>query len=385
MENNNTSIKFLMRLIQRICNENLSKQDCITSGIVDQVNSDGTVNVHIPPDNVIFTGIPNQCPFGLNPGDTVKLIKERGRASNMWVIAKCGESYVDVEQSSDDYLEQEVISLGNSKQDKLTAGTGISIVNNVISATGGGGAQPQLYSPIITGGFNQISWANNPSNGDFDVTIVADANGQPVTSPLSITPDMSGEILTVVASSNNFRSAIEQVELEYMSANSLVSMTNYSGSETQACLGFYIYPSTTVADYCTVLADGSNYNSIGTVEGLQKRWFYQYIDIGNNNLDTKITFNEPQTIEQLSFKIVARPYDGTPPCFERPGATSTHDVSTAISTLSISWLLNGDVVAEKQTTAPTTYPFQVLIQLQPQDYISVQTGDELTFVVNVTY
>lgn len=90
MENNNTSIKFLMRLIQRICSENLSKQDCITSGIVDQVNTDGTVNVHIPPDNVIFTGIPNQCPFQLSRGDTVKLMKEKGRASNMWVIAKCG-------------------------------------------------------------------------------------------------------------------------------------------------------------------------------------------------------------------------------------------------------------------------------------------------------
>lgn len=87
---NNSSIKSLMKLIQRVCDENLSRQDSITSGVIDFVNSDGTVDLHIPPDNVRFTNISNQCPFELNPGDTVKLIKEKGRASNMWVIAKCG-------------------------------------------------------------------------------------------------------------------------------------------------------------------------------------------------------------------------------------------------------------------------------------------------------
>ena len=89
---NNASIKFLMRLIQKICDENSSKQDSITSGVIVSVNTDSTVNLYIPPDRVIFTNIPNQSPFELNPGDTVKLIKEKGRASNMWVIAKCGAS-----------------------------------------------------------------------------------------------------------------------------------------------------------------------------------------------------------------------------------------------------------------------------------------------------
>ena len=92
----NSSIKSLMKLIQKICDENLKKRDCITSGVINSVNQDGTVNLYIPPDYKVFTNIPNQCPFELNPGDTVKLMKEKGRASNMWVIAKCGASYVDV-------------------------------------------------------------------------------------------------------------------------------------------------------------------------------------------------------------------------------------------------------------------------------------------------
>lgn len=89
---NNASIKALMKLIQKVCEEFFSRQDSIISGVVDSINVNGTVNLHIPPDNIVFTNIPNQCPFGLSPGDSVKLMKEKGRASNMWVIAKCGVS-----------------------------------------------------------------------------------------------------------------------------------------------------------------------------------------------------------------------------------------------------------------------------------------------------
>ena len=89
---NNQNIKSLMQLIQSMIDESLRSQNSITSGIVDEVHSDGSVDLHIPPDRTIFTNIPNQSPFLLEIGDNVKLIKENGRASNMWIIAKCGIS-----------------------------------------------------------------------------------------------------------------------------------------------------------------------------------------------------------------------------------------------------------------------------------------------------
>lgn len=117
-----SSIKYLMKLIAKVCEEQMNKQDCITSGVVDSVNSDGSVNLHIPPDSTVFTNISNQCSFGLSPGDTVKLIKEKGRASNMWVIAKCGASYSDSQLDSAEELQAEIEELNDLKQDKLIAG-----------------------------------------------------------------------------------------------------------------------------------------------------------------------------------------------------------------------------------------------------------------------
>ena len=89
-----------MQLIQSMIDESLQGQNSITSGVIDQIHDDGSVDLHIPPDNTVFTNIPNQCPFTLEIGDNVKLIKERGRASNMWVIAKCGVSNIGMDKAA---------------------------------------------------------------------------------------------------------------------------------------------------------------------------------------------------------------------------------------------------------------------------------------------
>lgn len=63
----------------------------LASAIVDQVNSDGSVNVYFPPNKEsIFTKISNQTPFILNPGDSVELMLKNGSFSNCWVCAKHG-------------------------------------------------------------------------------------------------------------------------------------------------------------------------------------------------------------------------------------------------------------------------------------------------------
>ena len=86
----------------------------------------------------------------------------------------------------------------------------------VVGTHQGGGTQPTLFAPVVTGGVNTISWSNNPSNGDFVVTLTADVDGTPVTSPLTITEQMDGSTLTITASATNFESVSSTILLEYI-------------------------------------------------------------------------------------------------------------------------------------------------------------------------
>lgn len=71
------------------CIENALKSVTSLSGaIVTGINTDGTVNVRIPPNDKIFTNIPNQTPFELVPGDCVELMLKNGSFNNCWIIAK---------------------------------------------------------------------------------------------------------------------------------------------------------------------------------------------------------------------------------------------------------------------------------------------------------
>ena len=71
------------------CIENALRSVTTLSGaIVTGINTDGTVNVKIPPNDKIFTNIPNQTPFELAPGDCVELMLKNGSFNNCWIIAK---------------------------------------------------------------------------------------------------------------------------------------------------------------------------------------------------------------------------------------------------------------------------------------------------------
>ena len=97
--------KFLKQ-ISKIIDHKLDKLTTVESAIVDQVNIDGSVNLHIPPDNTIFTGIQNQSIYqNLKVGDCVKVLKQNNKASNMWIIGghnlkrndiKIGKDVIDV-------------------------------------------------------------------------------------------------------------------------------------------------------------------------------------------------------------------------------------------------------------------------------------------------
>ena len=75
--------KFLKQ-ISKIIDHKLEKLTTVESAIVDQVNIDGSVNLHIPPDSTIFTGVQNQSIYqNLKVGDCVKVLKQNNKASNM--------------------------------------------------------------------------------------------------------------------------------------------------------------------------------------------------------------------------------------------------------------------------------------------------------------
>lgn len=96
---------------------------------------------------------------------------------------------------------------------------GVTILGVTGTYEGGGGQQPQLFAPVITGGVNEISWANDTRNGGFEVTIAADVDGVTVTSPLTITEEMDGSTLTITASAENFASNSAIVEISFMTSN----------------------------------------------------------------------------------------------------------------------------------------------------------------------
>lgn len=104
--------KFLKQ-ISKIIDHKLEKLTTVESAIVDQVNIDGSVNLHIPPDSTIFTGVQNQSIYqNLKAGDCVKVLKQNNKASNMWIIGghnlKRDNTIVDAKAI--DYIVDEGVS-----------------------------------------------------------------------------------------------------------------------------------------------------------------------------------------------------------------------------------------------------------------------------------
>lgn len=65
----------------------LSSLTSVKSAIVHSVNQNGTVNISIPPSQIIYHNIQNQSIYrSLQTGDQVKVLVENGNLSNMWII-----------------------------------------------------------------------------------------------------------------------------------------------------------------------------------------------------------------------------------------------------------------------------------------------------------
>lgn len=233
-----------------------------------------------------------------------------------------------------------------------------------------GGEQPQLFASVVSGGYNEISWTNNPSNGDFTVALTADVDGTPVTSPLLITQAMDGKTLTVTASAENFESKSIQVLLSYISASSIISMTGYTGSQTNVRAYYGI--ETTNKSLITAKFAGVDY----VQESSSNNKFSFMIDIGNNPLAFEMVMPQNDTIKYISCGIVGNPYYKGDPFWHDTPSGGGGDVQTAIQTNSVSILKNGvEVFAKSGNKA----------EISQSVSIPVQAGDVLTFFTNITY
>ena len=86
---NESIIKNLFKQITKVIDYKINSLTQVKSAIVDSVNPDGTVNIKIPPDSTVYTRVLNQSIYQtLQPGDSVKIIKQDNNLSNMWIIGK---------------------------------------------------------------------------------------------------------------------------------------------------------------------------------------------------------------------------------------------------------------------------------------------------------
>lgn len=79
----------LLGKIDKRIDERINNLPCFYSGIVDNINIDGTVDVYFPPNKKsIFTKIQNQSIYELSVGDSVEIIAPHGNLSNCWICAR---------------------------------------------------------------------------------------------------------------------------------------------------------------------------------------------------------------------------------------------------------------------------------------------------------
>lgn len=114
MENNEDIIKNLFKQINKLIDYKLNKTTQIKSAIVQNINTNGTVDIVVPPDHTVYHNIQNQSIYqNLNVGDHVKIIKENNSLSNMWIIGGFGLQQKNIE-SIDYIVEQGTESMGGN-------------------------------------------------------------------------------------------------------------------------------------------------------------------------------------------------------------------------------------------------------------------------------
>lgn len=91
-------------VIEDIVDARISKKGItkFVSAVVKTVNSNGSVDVYLPPDTEkIISGVLNKTGEKLSVGDSVELCTKNGKTSNAWVSVKHGTNFSGGEQTDD--------------------------------------------------------------------------------------------------------------------------------------------------------------------------------------------------------------------------------------------------------------------------------------------
>lgn len=83
-------------VIEDIVDARMSKKGItkFVSAVVKTVNSNGSVDVYLPPDTEkIVSGVLNKTGEKLSVGDSVELCTKNGKTSNAWVSVKHGTNF----------------------------------------------------------------------------------------------------------------------------------------------------------------------------------------------------------------------------------------------------------------------------------------------------
>lgn len=91
-------------VIEDIVDARISKKGItkFVSAVVKTVNSNGSVDVYLPPDTEkIVSGVLNKTGENLSVGDSVELCTKNGKTSNAWVSVKHGTNFNVDKQSTD--------------------------------------------------------------------------------------------------------------------------------------------------------------------------------------------------------------------------------------------------------------------------------------------
>ena len=109
----------------------LSSLTSIKSAIVRSVNQNGTVNISIPPSQIVYHNIQNQSIYrSLQTGDQVKVLVENGNLSNMWIIGGF-QLNSDLQSGNLNKSEDSVDLTGYVKKNDLTTEVG-SILSSMV-------------------------------------------------------------------------------------------------------------------------------------------------------------------------------------------------------------------------------------------------------------
>lgn len=218
------------KVIDDIVDANLTNKGMVkyVSAKVVGINSNGTVNVYIPPDNSnIVNGLANKSGELLSPGDSVELCTKNGSLKNAWISVKHGIGTAGGAKVIDNLTN-------TSTTDALSANMGKTLNDRITSSTNAywiGWAHAQLtldgghfydWSNMTTYKSENISYSGKTItfgvSGLYYIKGYAHFKTNPVRSFITLEFSNAGDYCATIVRSNDTENMVGDpaYELNYM-------------------------------------------------------------------------------------------------------------------------------------------------------------------------